>query len=137
MTTTRRLLWTLSLLLLAHAPAIFAASSPVLASWVELGPAGAALARAVTTDIACPALVLDGIAYPMGVRAEPSAAYPVRVCEAVLAPGITSAMLDGQLLPLPKGHPQRIIALGDTGCRIKPSEDPSQDCHDPTACSSR
>jgi hypothetical protein len=53
----------------------------LLAAWVELGPGGVALARVVTDRATCPSAVLNGQAQPMQVRAAPSAAYAVLVCE--------------------------------------------------------
>jgi len=124
--------WIVSVLIWVQAAAAFAAGG-VLARWVELGPEGAVLARAVTTEVSCPGIALDAVSHPMGVRAAPSGDYPVLVCETVLPAGITSAILDGQPLPLPKAHPKRIVAFGDAGCRIKPPEDPVQGCQDPAA----
>src|SRR5204862_139396 len=65
--------------------------SGVLAAWVELGPGGVALARVVTDRTTCPSAVLNGQAQPMQVRAAPSAAYAVLVCEPPIPHGPTLA----------------------------------------------
>lgn len=133
MNALRLIFWTLSLVVLTQASTVLSGSGSVLASWIELGPEGVVIARVVTTDANCPPILLDGVSRPMDVRAEPSADYPVLVCEAVIVPGITLAEIDGQPLPLPKANPKRIVAFGDAGCRIKPPEDEVQDCNDPSA----
>jgi hypothetical protein len=54
-------------------------------AWVEFGPSGAVLARAITKAAACPELTVDKVAVRMEVRAAPSPPdYPVRSCEAML-----------------------------------------------------
>ena len=131
MNTVRFFRWILSLIMLAQASTALAEGGFVLASWVELGPEGAVIARAVTTDASCPSIMLDTTSQPMQVRAEPSTDYPVLVCETTIPSGTTSAAIDSQLLPLPKANPQLIVAFGDTGCSIKKKK--AQDCNDPDA----
>jgi hypothetical protein len=115
-----------------------------LTAWVELGPKGVALARVITTTT-CPMLQLDGRQLPMQVHAEPTPAFPVRVCEQVIPDNTQSASIitqaanrdahfvDGkqteQPLPLPKPNPERVLIIGDTGCRIKGKT--IQACNDP------
>jgi Calcineurin-like phosphoesterase len=60
----------------------------------------------------------------------------VTVCEATLKRGTARAVLNGnQLLPVPPAVINRIVVLGDTGCRLKkekrPKKDKRQDCDDP------
>jgi phosphodiesterase/alkaline phosphatase D-like protein len=50
----------------------------------------------------------------------------------ILPSGITSAVVDGLPLPLPKTYPQRLVVVGDTGCRLK-DEEAFQACHDAQA----
>ena len=103
------------------------------AMWVQLGPTGVALARLVTTQPSCPRITLGTHSQPMQVRAPPSAPdFPVRVCEAVIPPGTTAATVEGRPLPLPKPNPQRLVVVGDTGCRLKPGV-AFQACNDPQA----
>ncbi|HEX7127088.1 MAG TPA: metallophosphoesterase [Thermodesulfobacteriota bacterium] len=109
------------------------AGATELAAWVELGPSGVALARVITARAACPAVALESGSLPMRVRAGPSEpAFPVLVCEAPIPPGTRSASVGGQRLPLPKADPQRIVVLGDTGCRLKVGHE-IQACNDPRA----
>ena len=69
----------------------------------------------------------------MYVRAQPdSARFPVRVCETILAPGTTSAAVEGHALPMPRHNPRRIVVIGDTGCRLKEPR-AFQACHDAQA----
>jgi hypothetical protein len=98
--------------------------------WVELGPSGAVIARAITTDPACPEITLGPASQPMQVRAQPSPPdYPVLVCEAAIPAGVASASVAGQALPLPKPSPTRIVVIGDAGCRL--SAEKVQACNDP------
>jgi hypothetical protein len=113
-----------------------AVQAKVYAQWVQLGPDGAASARAIT-DAACPAVVFDGISVAMGARSEPGqpfgnvkpAEFPVRSCEVAVPPGAVTAILEGRPLPLPKPNPRRILVFGDTGCRLLGAA--AQDCNDP------
>ena len=47
------------------------------------------------------------------------------------------AVVAGRALPLPKANPQRIVVLGDTGCRIKAAERVFQACNDTAAVAVR
>lgn len=115
-----------------------------LAAYVVLGPQGAAYARAIVSGDACPSLRVDGDDVTMLTRAAPAtpsqrpgqgkaSAFAVRVCEAPVPPGARTARIDGQRLPLPTALPQRIVVLGDTGCRIKQAEHAYQNCTDAAA----
>jgi hypothetical protein len=113
-----------------------AVQAKVYAQWVQLGPDGAASARAIT-DAACPAVVFDGVSVAMSVRSEPrqpfgnvkAAEFPVRGCEVAVPPGAVTAILEGRPLPLPKPNPRRILVFGDTGCRLLGAA--AQNCNDP------
>jgi Calcineurin-like phosphoesterase len=122
---------------------------PIRAAFVVLGEEGAPIARVITTAAACPELVVDGVARPMVVRAlaatvslrptrssppesKPSA-FPVLVCEGPLPSGALLASVAGLALPVPKGVPQRIVVIGDTGCRLKRSDATFQACNDANA----
>jgi len=96
--------------------------------WVELGPNGVQIARAIATG-ACPTITIDGAVQPMTARAQPSAAFPVRVCQATIPAGAKAAAVAGRALHLLTGAPKRIAVIGDTGCRIKGSL--IQDCNEP------
>jgi hypothetical protein len=103
-----------------------------LALWVQLGPDGAASARAIAAAATCPAIDLDGRVQPMQVRAQPAPPdFPVLTCEAAIPPGTTAASVEGQALPLPPADPRRIVVLGDTGCLLE--DGTFQACNDPQA----
>jgi len=115
-------------------------------AFVVLGEEGRAVARVITAADACPAIVLDGVDVPMDVRALPAtvplrptrsdpaeskpSAFPVRVCEKPIPADVRRAVVRGRALPLPKTNPQRIVVVGDTGCRIKTADRIFQACND-------
>ncbi|MEP7329069.1 MAG: metallophosphoesterase [Betaproteobacteria bacterium] len=115
--------------------------------FVVLGPEGVPVARAITAALRCPDIVLDGVVRAMTVRmpaatiplrptrsapaqSKPSA-FPVLTCEAVIPAGTQRATIAGDALPLPKVNPQRIVVIGDTGCRILYGATGAQSCDDP------
>jgi hypothetical protein len=104
----------------------------VVAAWVELAPEGSALARAVTTGPACPPLVVAGTPHSMSLRAPTTPAFALPVCEAPLPAEASSVSIGGQVLPVPRPEPSRIVVIGDAGCRLE-EDDPIQDCNDPRA----
>lgn len=71
---------------------------------------------------------LNGESRRMLLR-QPTPAGLRPVCEFEIPSGTKSASIDGQTLTLPTLNPTRVIALGDTGCRIKGKQ--IQDCNDP------
>jgi len=114
-------------------------------SYVVVGADGAAVARAISTYGACPIINIGSVGKRMQLRAgsgtmpqRPTASapadskpsdFPVITCEATLPAGAASASIGGQTLPLPKAQPQRIVILGDTGCRMKKADNAFQDCN--------
>lgn len=122
------------LLLVAAAALPLSAQSP---AWVELAPGGVAIARTIVTTADCPAITFGDQRVNMTLRAAPTPAYNVRVCEAVIPAGTHQASINGAALPVASlnASPQRVVIVGDTGCRLKcPSGGSSsvQDCNDPT-----
>jgi hypothetical protein len=121
----------------------------VNSAWVELGPDGVAIARAITAVDRCPPIVLDGTTEPMTVRVPPGtaplrstvseladskpSAFPITVCERSVPIGTTRATIGGRALPLPKIKPERIVVLGDSGCRLNKAFNVWQACDDPAA----
>ena len=132
----------------------------VLSTWVQYGPGGTAEVRALVRDpqFGCPQL-LRGDNSPLGPmvqRAAASANFPL-VCAAPYPAGkkylrvgfldetrggvildvieTKTHKLSGVALPTPvpdlPADPQRILVLGDTGCRIKGTA--LQACNDPVA----
>ena len=125
----------------------------IQAAWTELGSGNQLLARVVTShapasarDAVCPYMLVDGVAKRMSLRvaagevaqrptksapadAKPSA-FPVAVCEASIPATAQSAFVAGRALPLAKAEPRRIAVIGDSGCRMKKSENAWQACND-------
>lgn len=133
---------------LLAAPAAMAQPSPLSAYVVMTGDGP--VARAITAgENACPTLMLDGKEVAMVERASPAdlplrptkstvenskpSRFPVRVCEAPIARNTRTAAIDGQRLPVPRRKARRIVVLGDTGCRIKASDNAYQACNDASA----
>ncbi|HKD41451.1 MAG TPA: metallophosphoesterase [Myxococcaceae bacterium] len=120
-----------------------------LVAWVVLGANGQVIARAITSRSNCPIIELDNTRYQMSLRAQaetipqrpttsdPSqsrpSVFPVTTCEYFIPAGTQTAIVSDEaqqrLLPLPKPNPQRIVILGDTGCRLHIG-DPWQACND-------
>lgn len=112
-----------------------------MAAWVELaGPDGEPSVRVVTDEPNCPALHTNGGPVPMEVRARPGrlfngdgelppAEFNVTVCEAKPGRGVSEVAVEGRALPIPRAKINRIVIVGDTGCRIKGKK--TQDCDDP------
>ncbi len=128
---------------LAPVPALAAPE----AAFVVLGENGQAVARAITADAQCPDLLVDGRPMPMSIRlpaetlalrptlstpenTKPSA-FPVLTCDAVVPAGTKSASIGGQPLPRVRKDIRRIVVIGDTGCRLKASDNAYQACNDP------
>lgn len=98
--------------------------------WIELGPDGQALARAIVDSAPdCPVLEADGGALPMSLRpGVPDGFKPA--CEAAIPRTAKRLRWGNKELPLPK-TPQEAVVFGDTGCRVKGLV--IQNCDDPDA----
>ncbi|HTZ73230.1 MAG TPA: metallophosphoesterase [Candidatus Aquilonibacter sp.] len=97
--------------------------------WVEVGPDGAAIARVVVNSASdCPSIQIDGVGVRMALR-QPTPPGFRPACELAIPAGARTAKVNGKTLMLPHADPTRIVAFGDTGCRIKGSA--IQDCNDP------
>jgi len=118
-----------SLVILISSLAGSAHAQELLAHWVQMSPGGVSEARVVVQSDACPAAVIDGANVPMQTRAAPNDKFPVRLCAVTLAPTVTNVSVLGAVLHAPKPSPERILVLGDTGCRIKGKT--VQACNDP------
>ncbi|MGA7594801.1 MAG: metallophosphoesterase [Gallionella sp.] len=119
----------------------------VLSTYVVLGENGTAIARAVTTDAQCPMIRIDGMKVQMNLRAAPAieplrptrsapadskpSVFPVRTCEKSIPADTVQATIGELSLPLPKKQIDRIVVIGDTGCRLKKSDNAYQACNDP------
>ena len=121
------------------------ATSRVQQAWVQADDQGHWQARAITTG-SCPVVQWHGGEQRMTVRAEAGvqaprpgglqadskpAVFDLRACAADL-PATAQAVHIGALrLPAPPREIRRVVLLGDTGCRMKQSENAFQDCNDP------
>ncbi len=115
-------------------------------AFVVMGEEGHPVARVITAAAACPEIEFDDVSASMDLRARPAtiplrptrsvpaeskpSAFPVLVCEKPVPPGTRRAAVAGRTLPLPKPNPERIVVLGDTGCRIKTADRAFQACND-------
>jgi hypothetical protein len=98
-------------------------------AWVELGEGGTAVVRIVVNNPQdCPTIQIDGRSRPMSFR-QPMPAGLRPVCEFAIASGTKSASVNARPLNLPKPDPTRVIAIGDSGCRMKGRQ--IQACNDP------
>ncbi|MHB1676064.1 MAG: metallophosphoesterase family protein [Sulfuriferula sp.] len=119
---------------------------PIYSAFVVLGEQGTPIARVITNASACPNIRLNKHEQPMQLRAADAtiplritrsapadskpAAFPVLTCETAIPNRTSSATVYGQTLPLPVQLVQRIVVIGDTGCRLKKSEAAYQACND-------
>jgi len=105
------------------------APAATLAAWSEAVGDHVSV-RAIATD-ACPTLSVGGKPRPLSVRAAPNPAFPLYSCMATLPETAETLEIDGK--PVPAWHKSidRIVVLGDTGCRLKGKI--IQDCNDPVA----
>jgi predicted phosphodiesterase len=103
--------------------------------WLTLGNDGQVLARTVVAST-CPQIRIDGKQRPMTARVAPGSPTNAKantppanqrlVCEADVS-GAKTVFIGGVALKMPPANPQRIVVLGDTGCRIKTEADPDHD----------
>lgn len=119
--------------------------SPATA-FVVLGEMGTPVARVVTAAPTCPKIKINGMDNAMNVRVNPQtlplrptrsapfdtkpSAFPLLVCEKFIPPHTDSISVDGRALPLPVAQVNRIVVIGDTGCRIKKADNAAQPCND-------
>ncbi len=129
-------------------------TNKIESAWVEIGSGNTVIARALTAATPpdggtnpCPSITLNsGTPQQMNLRAAATTSlalrttivtpnkpsmFPVNSCELALPAGTTSAVVAGQSLPMPKANPQKIVVLGDTGCRLEVGNG-YQNCNDPT-----
>ena len=110
----------------------FAEADPkpaLVSSWVQMAPAGVAEVRATVAGKSCPAVQINGQTLAMRLRAPATAAFPNLLCAATLPKNASSVAVLGHNLPMPHPQADRIVVLGDTGCRIKGLT--VQACNDP------
>jgi hypothetical protein len=116
------------LALIALAPVAARAQGP---AWVQLVDGGVAEVRASANEGRCPTVTVDGAPQAMTVRAAADAAFPEPLCQLKLPADARRAEIGGRPLPLPPRRIDRIVVMGDTGCRLKGVL--VQNCNDPKA----
>lgn len=95
-------------------------------AYVLLGEQGQAKIRVLTNEVLCPRLTWAGQLHTMLVRSGPEQKFAGKVCELSWPDGVSDVFLNGQKLPAPSAVVQKIVVVGDTGCRQKGSF--QQDC---------
>jgi|SRR5215510_3607595 len=126
-----RCLW-LTALALAVMCGAASAKDPV---WLSLGADGQVLARTIVKK-KCSQITVDGKVSTMTARVAPDGKPDTPptdqrlVCETDVS-GATKVSVGGVQLKMPPANPQRILVIGDTGCRIKVEPpDPHDADHD-------
>jgi len=120
-------------------------------AWVQADEAGGWVVRAVAIDgkapqppiNRCPVIAWDAGSTAMSLRVAPivvptrsaggqaeskPSIFTASVCEAPWPPGATSLRVADIVLQAPPKVIRRILVLGDSGCRMKASENAFQDC---------
>jgi hypothetical protein len=123
--------WTLFLAALALLPVSLGVGAQVApqTAWVQFNGDGAAEVRVAVPGDVCPAIIIDGATQAMQRRSVTDQNFPVGLCSAVLATGVKAASVLGVSVPVPVAAPQRILVVGDTGCRVEGRI--VQACNDP------
>ncbi|MEM8959648.1 MAG: metallophosphoesterase [Pseudomonadota bacterium] len=107
------------------AGSVTGAEADLLYAWSQYDRAGAPIVRAIVdAGDACPLLAASTGRVRLELRAQtpPPGFEEVAVCEGVLPEGATTASIEDFSVPMPVLSPQRVVVLGDTGCRVKGGE---------------
>ncbi|MFG6468837.1 metallophosphoesterase family protein [Roseateles sp. BYS87W] len=119
-----------------------------LQAWVQAVAGPAWQIRALTDEARCPDVHADGQLLPMTERSAPGVEPPppgntqpertpsefhLRACEAAWPVGAAQVQVGPVTLRAPRTTLRRIVVMGDTGCRLKASENEFQPCNDSTA----
>lgn len=120
-------------------------ASSLQAAWLQYGEQGQLSLRAITTAEFCPAYQADAQTMAMHVRAgaetmplrptvskpelSKASAFPVLSCEAALPANVRQVQL-GQLSWQVPQRVEKILVIGDTGCRTQASSNYYQACND-------
>ena len=110
-------------------------ASDITQTWIELGPNGTLIVRAITVDEQCPKLGVDNVLMAMSLRTQSPEDLGSRVCELQVPEKVKKLSIGALELPQIKDDPKKILVLGDTGCRIakKKKSVVAQDCNNPKA----
>ena len=97
-------------------------------AWIQYAAQGSLEVRLLSGETPCPTVSVDGHDVSTTER---SGDFSIHVCAARLPDGASQVIVDGQVLATPPAHPNKIVVIGDSGCRIKSSL--AQACNDPRA----
>jgi hypothetical protein len=111
---------------------------PVLSAWTELvgddrvapdpQPTGHTVLRVITSAATCPSATADGKPLHLNVRQGASPMFPVTTCQATPPAAARHIHVAGVTLNTTPARLDRIVVIGDTGCRLKGPL--TQDCND-------
>ena len=90
-----------------------------LAAWAGVYRSPASACGAIVTGADCPAVTVDGHPMTMIVRQPSNADFAVTTCQVLTPAGAKFAEVGGHNLALAPRKIQRIVVIGDTGCRLK------------------
>jgi hypothetical protein len=106
-------------------------AAPVLAAWTELvgdehtaphpHPTGHTVVRVITSAKSCPSAQADGRPLLLAVREAATASFPVTTCQGTPPTHARHIAVAGISLQTKPERLQRIIVIGDTGCRLAPT----------------
>jgi hypothetical protein len=100
----------------------------VLSAWVQFAEDGKPHVRVLAPQT-CPAMVqYDGGSAPMRMRAGTAPGFDEVVCDAVIPESAQHVHVENVRLPTASDNNQKIVVLGDTGCRMSAWE--QQNCGD-------
>jgi hypothetical protein len=105
--------------------------SPFIAGpWVELSADGNLAVRVVTASgvTSCPEITADGKTMEARQRGAADGNFPITVCSATVPLATRNLAVGGVTVPTLPTTINRIVVIGDTGCRIEGSA--AQDCND-------
>ncbi len=95
--------------------------------WVEEVAGGAEVRAVVAARESCPVVLADGRRLPLVERkATELVSFPVKGCGAAVPAGTKALRYGKEKLPLLSAKVDRIVVIGDTGCRRTEKE--TQDC---------
>ena len=113
---------------LAAGKTLCSAQAIPVPAWAEFTGLGVSL-RAIVPGTDCPPASVDGKSLAMTVRQASSGEFPVTTCQLLAPAGAKSATIAGHAILLARTRVNRIVVIGDTGCRLKGAQ--VQDCVDP------
>ena len=126
---TRNTRWSaLGIAVLCWSASLWGAPQKPVAAWAEFTGDGVSV-RALVSNAVCPKASVDGEPLVLQVRQAATAAFPLTTCQATAPAGARKAVVAGQKLKLTPRKLNRIVVIGDTGCRLKGTQ--TQPCNDP------